>query len=158
MTLKAVAVLRGDKKFESDARGIVKFTQEKEDAPTVIDVDIEGLSPGNHGFHVHEFGDNTSGCTSAGDHYNPLNKQHGAPQDENRHLGDLGNLMASNDGTVKTIIEDKCITLFGPHSVVGRTIIVHADKDDLGKGNHHLSLSTGNAGARVACGVIGISK
>ncbi|CAG8499760.1 1584_t:CDS:2, partial [Acaulospora colombiana] len=156
MTLKAVAVLHGDKKFESDSvHGIVKFTQEDENALTLIDVEIEGLTPGEHGFHVHEFGDNTDGCTSAGDHYNPTNKHHGAPQDEVRHVGDLGNISASENGTVKTKIKDKFIALVGPHSVVGRTIIVHADKDDLGKGNHPLSLSTGNAGARVACGIIG---
>ncbi|CAG8437978.1 16809_t:CDS:2 [Acaulospora morrowiae] len=104
---------------------------------------------------ISEFGDTTNGCTSAGGHFNPFNKQHGAPNDENRHVGDLGNVIASAGGVVKTHIIDKKITLSGPNSVVGRSVIVHADIDDLGKGGHEFSLTTGNAGARLACGIIG---
>ncbi|RHZ44790.1 hypothetical protein Glove_709g35 [Diversispora epigaea] len=154
--VKAVAVIQGDNP-SSDVSGIVRFTQEKENAPTIIEIDIKGLKRGDHGFHVHEFGDNTDGCTSAGAHFNPFNKQHGAPQDENRHLGDLGNITASTDGTVKTKITDNQLTLIGPHKVIGRTIVVHADKDDLGKGGNELSPITGNSGDRVGCGVIGLT-
>ncbi|CAG8828298.1 14587_t:CDS:2, partial [Racocetra persica] len=118
MTLKAIAVLRGDKP-EIKTCGVITFTQDNENAPTQIDVDISNLEPGQHGFHVHEFGDNTNGCTSAGSHYNPFNKTHGGPTDENRHVGDLGNVTASEDGTVKTQIKDNHITLKGPNSVVG---------------------------------------
>ncbi|CAG8721646.1 19503_t:CDS:10, partial [Cetraspora pellucida] len=153
MTLKAVAILRGDKP-EIKTCGIVTFTQENENAPTTIDVNISGLEQGQHGFHVHEFGDNTNGCTSAGEHYNPFNKTHGAPTDENRHLGDLGNLTVSEDGTVKTQIKDNQITLTGPNSVVGRSVVVHVGADDFGKGGHELSLKTGNSGPRIACGII----
>ncbi|MFW8314572.1 superoxide dismutase family protein, partial [Klebsiella pneumoniae] len=92
-----------------------------------------------HGFHVHEFGDNTNGCTSAGPHFNPCGKEHGAPCDENRHVGDLGNIEASGDGPTKVCISDKQISLFGANSILGRTIVVHADPDDLGKGGHELS-------------------
>lgn len=120
--------------------------------------EVTGLSKGLHGFHVHEFGDNTNGCMSSGPHFNPHKKEHGAPCDENRHLGDLGNLTASGDGPTAVEICDNKITLFGENSIIGRTVVVHADPDDLGKGGHELSKSTGNAGARIGCGVIGIAK
>lgn len=120
--------------------------------------EITGLGKGQHGFHVHEFGDNTNGCISAGAHFNPLNHEHGAPSDSNRHVGDLGNVVAGDNGVAKINISDKLISLEGEYSIIGRTVVVHADPDDLGKGGHELSKTTGNAGARLACGVIGITK
>ncbi|KAK3098238.1 hypothetical protein FSP39_017493 [Pinctada imbricata] len=120
--------------------------------------EITGLAPGQHGFHVHQFGDNTNGCTSAGPHFNPHGKTHGAPSDEIRHVGDLGNVTADASGKAVIDITDSQVTLTGPNSVIGRTVVVHADIDDLGKGGHELSSTTGNAGGRLACGVIGITK
>lgn len=119
---------------------------------------LQGLTAGLHGFHVHEFGDTTDGCTSAGAHFNPFSKTHGGPEDEERHVGDLGNVTAGGDGKAKIDVKDNKISLLGPLSVIGRTMVVHADPDDLGKGGHELSKTTGNAGARVACGVIGTAK
>ena len=106
-----------------------------------------------------QFGDNTNGCTSAGPHFNPDGCSHGAPEDPkgSRHAGDLGNVTAEG-GAAKINITDQMISLTGENSVIGRTVVVHADQDDLGKGGHELSLTTGNAGARSACGVIGIAK
>ena len=106
-----------------------------------------------------QFGDNTNGCTSAGPHFNPDGCSHGAPENEKgaRHVGDLGNVTAA-DGTAKVDITDGMISLVGEHSIIGRTVVVHADQDDLGQGGHELSKTTGNAGARSACGVIGIAK
>ncbi|KAJ3172954.1 Superoxide dismutase [Cu-Zn] [Geranomyces variabilis] len=152
--VKAVSVVRGD----SPATGTITFTQAEENGPTTIEVDLKNLTPGQHGFHVHEFGDNTNGCTSAGGHFNPMNVTHGAPTDSVRHAGDLGNLTAGADGTVKAKLQDSHVKLIGPTSVIGRTIVVHADEDDLGKTLHEQSKITGNAGARVACGVIGVAK
>lgn len=120
--------------------------------------EITGLTKGDHGFHVHEFGDNTNGCVSAGAHFNPHGKDHGGPGAEVRHVGDLGNVTADDNGVAKVEISDKMISLFGEHSIIGRTLVVHADPDDLGLGGHELSKTTGNAGGRVACGVIGIAK
>ena len=97
----------------------------------------------------------TKGCTTAGPHYNPFKKEHGGPDDEERHVGDLGNVEAGADGIAKYYREDHLITLYGAYSVLGRACVVHADEDDLGRGGHKLSKTTGNAGARVACGVIG---
>ncbi|KAK6640925.1 hypothetical protein RUM44_012623 [Polyplax serrata] len=143
MATKAVCVLTGEK---------------GPNEPVQISGEVNGLTEGKHGFHVHEFGDNTNGCTSAGAHYNPFNKEHGGPDAAVRHVGDLGNIEANSSGAASVKISDKMMSLTGPYSIIGRTLVVHADPDDLGNGGHELSKTTGNAGARVACGVIGISK
>ena len=75
-----------------------------------------------------------------------------------RHVGDLGNVKADSSGKAAINITDDQVTLTGPLSVIGRTMVIHEDIDDLGKGGHELSPTTGNAGARLACGVIGICK
>ncbi|XP_046327653.1 superoxide dismutase [Cu-Zn] [Haliotis rufescens] len=154
MSIKAVCVLRGD----SEVKGTVYFSQGDADSPVKVTGSITGLTEGKHGFHVHQFGDNTNGCTSAGSHFNPFGKTHGAPEDEIRHAGDLGNITADPSGEAKIDIADKIISLTGDKSIIGRTIVVHAGVDDLGKGGNEESLKTGNAGGRQACGVIGITK
>ncbi|XP_026744444.1 superoxide dismutase [Cu-Zn] [Trichoplusia ni] len=153
MPNRAVCVLNGD------VSGTVYFDQKDNESPVVVTGEVRGLKKGSHGFHVHEFGDNTNGCTSAGAHFNPYKMDHGAPDSAIRHVGDLGNIEADADGAVaKVCIQDSKISLVGPNSIVGRTLVVHADPDDLGIGGHELSKSTGNAGARLACGVIGLAK
>ncbi|CAO2164854.1 unnamed protein product [Urochloa humidicola] len=92
-----------------------------------------------------------------GPHFNPNNLTHGAPEDEVRHAGDLGNIVANAEGVAEATIVDSQIPLTGPNSVVGRAFVVHELEDDLGKGGHELSLSTGNAGGRLACGVVGLT-
>ncbi|KAE9416909.1 hypothetical protein Angca_010312, partial [Angiostrongylus cantonensis] len=115
---------------------------------------VKGLTPGLHGFHVHEKGDLGNGCANAGGHYNPLNMDHGAPYDSYRHIGDLGNIFTSYGGFTMISITDSIAKLDGPYSVAGRAIVIHSDADDLGRGNSPESKKTGNAGSRVACGVI----
>ena len=111
-----VAVLRGDSKIT----GTVVFTQASESSPTIIEYNIKGHDPNaERGMHIHEFGDNTNGCTSAGPHFNPFKKDHGAPEDEERHVGDLGNFTTNAEGNAVGKYEDKLIKLIGPHSVVG---------------------------------------
>jgi len=151
--VKAVCVLKG----ASDVSGTIFFEQAGESVN--VSGEITGLTDGLHGFHIHQFGDNTNGCTSAGPHFNPDGCEHGAPEDPkgSRHAGDLGNVTAEG-GSAKVDITDAMISLTGEHSIIGRTVVVHADVDDLGKGGHELSKTTGNAGARSACGVIGIAK
>ncbi|KAF7701177.1 superoxide dismutase [Cu-Zn] [Silurus meridionalis] len=153
MANKAVCVLKGT----GEVTGTVYFEQQGEGAVTVTG-EINGLTPGLHGFHVHAFGDNTNGCISAGPHYNPFNKTHGGPDDENRHVGDLGNVTAGSDGVAHISIVDKHLSLTGAYSIIGRTMVIHEKEDDLGKGKNEESLKTGNAGARLACGVIGIAE
>jgi len=152
-TFKAVCVMKGDV-----VNGVVKFTQSGDGSAVTVEGEIKGLNPGKHGFHVHEFGDNTNGCVSAGAHFNPEGKKHGAPEDAERHVGDLGNVTADSNGVAKFTITDKVISLSGSHSIYGRTMVIHADEDDLGKGGKDDSLTTGHAGARLACGVIGIAQ
>ncbi|CAK7332159.1 unnamed protein product [Dovyalis caffra] len=146
-TKKAVAVLKGT----SNVEGVVTLSQE-DDGPTTVNVRITGLSPGLHGFHLHEYGDTTNGCMSTGAHFNPNNLTHGAPEDKIRHAGDLGNVVANADGVAEATIVDNQIPLDGPNTVIGRALVVHELEDDLGKGGHELSLTTGNAGGRLACG------
>ncbi|KAJ6070495.1 hypothetical protein N7467_011814 [Penicillium canescens] len=152
--VKAVAVLRGDAKVA----GTVTFEQADESAPTTISWNITGNDANaERAFHVHQFGDNTNGCTSAGPHFNPFGKPHGAPTDADRHVGDLGNFKTDAEGNASGAMQDKLVKLIGAESVLGRTLVVHAGTDDLGRGGNEESKKTGNAGLRPACGVIGIA-
>ncbi|XP_011874475.1 PREDICTED: superoxide dismutase [Cu-Zn]-like [Vollenhovia emeryi] len=153
-TIKAVCVLQGDR----GVKGVVNFEQTKGSNNVKVTGTIEGLEKGQHGFHVHQFGDNTNGCTSAGPHFNPENKSHGGPEHSERHIGDLGNVIADANRVAIVNITDCVIQLSGERSIIGRTLVVHEDADDLGLGGVELSKETGNAGARLACGVIGIAK
>ena len=86
--------------------------------------EITGLKPGKHGFHIHQFGDYTGGCVSAGGHFNPASKEHGGPADENRHAGDLGNVVVDDAGKVVLDIIDGQIPLCGQNSIIGRSVVV----------------------------------
>jgi len=118
---------------------------------------IFGLKGGKHGFHVHQKGDLGNGCKNAGGHFNPFNKNHGAPTDAERHVGDLGNILTLTGSPFTPImISDPQLSL-DPNSeafVGGRAIVIHGGEDDLGRGGNEASLKAGNAGPRVACGVI----
>ena len=111
---------------------------------------VTGLTPGKHGFHIHEIGDcSAPDATSAGGHFNPDKKAHGDPKAPEHHAGDLGNIEADSSGIAKVSIHGAGLTLAaGANSVMGKAIIVHAAEDDL------KTQPTGNAGARLACGVI----
>jgi Cu-Zn family superoxide dismutase len=89
-----------------------------------------------HGIHIHVFGDITEGCKTAGPHYNPFNKTHGGLESEERHVGDLGNISADYQGNGYLSIKSSKLSLFGEHSVVGRSVVVHANADDEGHGNN----------------------
>lgn len=113
---------------------------------------VEGLNDnGSHGFHIHEYGDCSSpDATSAGGHLNPRDMPHGAPDDEHRHVGDLGNIEADSQGIARLEIKDYKLHMSGAANILGRSVVVHAQPDDL------RSQPAGNAGARIACGVIGV--
>lgn len=146
---KAVAVLYPTE--GNDVQGVVTFT--KVEGGVMVVADVSGLTPGKHGFHIHEYGDcSAANGTSAGGHFNPLNMPHGAPTDEKRHVGDMGNLTADESGNAHYEWIDKMMTLDGPNTIIGRGVIVHQGEDDL------KTQPTGNAGPRVACGVIGSAK
>jgi Cu-Zn family superoxide dismutase len=129
------------------AQGVVTFTQVEGGVRVIADVDY--LEPGKHGFHIHEYGDcSAPDGSSAGGHFNPKNTKHGAPDAVERHAGDLGNIAADGKGHAHYDRIDKVISLEGPDSIIGRSVIVHANPDDF------TTQPTGNAGGRVACGVI----
>ena len=142
---------------------------------------ITGLTPGLHGFHVHQYGDTRNSCTSMGGHFNPDNNNHGAPNDQQRHAGDLGNIEANQNGMAEFNMLDQRISLTGQYSILGRGVVVsfffqflypsiinlinknlnnnkvHANQDDLGRGGQQDSRTTGNAGGRVGCGIISLA-
>ncbi|CAG0915344.1 unnamed protein product [Notodromas monacha] len=119
---------------------------------------ISPLKPGQHGFHIHMYGDFSDGCTSAGGHYNPLKADHGSPDNnkKDRHIGDLGNIEAGYDSTANIHVVDKLVSLAdgGKYPIGGRAIVVHEKPDDLGRGGDAESKKTGNAGARLGCCII----
>jgi len=152
--VKAIALLNNP---EKGITGEVFLTEQKSNV-VEINVNISGLKPYSvHGFHIHTKGDLRQGCESLCDHWNPYGVIHGGPDDNKhmRHVGDLGNLTANNKGVVHTTFTDRLVKLRGKYSVLGRSFILHEDRDDLGLGNNTESLITGNAGARIACGIIG---
>jgi Cu-Zn family superoxide dismutase len=135
----------------SKVNGTVSF--EKTGKGIHVTADIEGLSPGPHGFHIHEFGDCSSpDAASAGGHFNPTDMPHGGPTADKHHAGDLGNIEADKTGHARMEITDNMLSMEGPNSIIGRSVIVHAQADD------YKTQPTGGSGARVACGVIGIEK
>jgi superoxide dismutase, Cu-Zn family len=132
--------------------GVVRFTQEGDSVKVVAD--LEGLSPGQkHAFHIHQCGDCSSADgMSAGGHYNPEGHQHGLPEKSSRHAGDLGNIQADDQGKAHYELTVSNVTIMGPKNpIIGRGVIVHAKVDDG-------SQPVGNAGGRIACGVIGIAQ
>jgi len=145
----AVAVINSDK-----ISGVVHFHQTGPTSPVRLLGNITGLTPGHHGFHIHQLGDTSQGCKSMKGHFNPYQIRHGAPEDSYRHVGDLGNIIAGDDGVAVIDMEDSQVTLNGLNSVIGRGVVIHAGRDDMGKGGDEGSLKTGNAGGRVACAVI----
>jgi Cu-Zn family superoxide dismutase len=149
MVQQAIANLAPTKGY--DVSGTVKFTRVKGGIKIVADV--EGLTPGKHGFHVHENGDCTSDdASSAGPHFNPDGVKHGGPNDPVRHVGDMGNLDAGNDGKAHYEWVDSLMTFEGPHNIIGRSVIVHGNADDF------KTQPSGNSGPRVACGIIEVNR
>ncbi|MDX1630465.1 MAG: superoxide dismutase family protein [Thermoanaerobaculia bacterium] len=128
--------------------GMVTFTGQ--DGSVQVVASLEGLEPGQHGFHIHETGDcSADDFTSAGGHFNPTGVEHGCPGDEVHHAGDLGNVEIVEDGTGNLDVTSSMISLGqGPSSVLGRAVVVHQGEDDC------TSQPSGAAGPRVACGVI----
>jgi superoxide dismutase, Cu-Zn family len=148
--LKAIAVLHPT--AANKVSGTVTFTEVADGVQ--VHAEMTGLSPGKHGFHVHEFGDcSAADLTSAGGHFNPMNKPHAGPDTAERHVGDMGNVEADASGAAKLDYVDHEISLTNDQrSVIGRSVVVHAKADDL------KSQPAGDSGARIACGVIGRAK
>jgi superoxide dismutase, Cu-Zn family len=131
------------------AGGKVEFVQKGD--KVWVSANVSGLTPGPHGFHIHEKGDCSSGDgMSAGGHFNPTGKKHGAPTMPDHHAGDMPALIADGTGNASFKAELEGITIGdgGANDIVGKSVIVHKDPDDFS------TQPTGNSGARVACGAI----
>jgi Cu-Zn family superoxide dismutase len=151
--MKAIAV------FQKQLSGFVSFTQDSEDSSVRVSGHIRNLPPGKHGFHIHKYGNlMKTDCSKCGGHWNPTNAIHGSRTSLDSHAGDMGNVTATADGSVKFYFITEKITLFGNLSIVGRGVVIHADEDDLGAGDHEDSLTTGHSGMRLDCAVIGIAE
>ena len=144
--------------------GTVTFSQPESRAPVRIQVDLSGFPrDGLFGFHIHRYGDMSGGCGTMCEHFDAgRGCQHGGPGSPatQRHLGDLGNLRVRR-GKCRATMTEPLLTLFGvagKRSIVGRGVVVHEREDDLGLGGDAESLKTGNAGKRLACGVIALAS
>jgi Cu-Zn family superoxide dismutase len=141
----AVVFLEG--KSGQNVRGTIRFTREAEGIR--VAGEIEGLQPGEHGFHIHEKGDCSSpNAESAGAHWDPAGEPHGGRDADRRHAGDLGNITADASGRARVDFVDARLVHHGLATLVGLALVVHSARDDLA------SQPAGNAGARVACGRI----
>ena len=153
-------------------------------APVFIRGLVVGLEPGNHGFHVHAKGQISNDCLDAGGHFNPFKvsllaiqsiyflktvddnpqKSHGDPNasatpfaDGQRHVGDLGNIRTLSRAHATQVFKiDEVVSLQKGQTstILGKSLVIHQSEDDLGRGGNEDSLKTGNAGKRVACGII----
>ncbi|MDQ8204357.1 superoxide dismutase family protein [Pelagicoccus sp. SDUM812003] len=131
----------------SDVSGTVTFVEESDGIRVIADV--QGISPGPHGFHIHENGDcSAADATSAGGHFNPTGAPHSGPDAAKRHVGDLGNLDVAQNETASYERVDTHLSFDGATSIIGKAVIIHAARDDLE------TQPTGAAGERIACGVI----
>jgi Cu-Zn family superoxide dismutase len=146
---RALAVITPTK--GNSVHGVVTF--EEADNEVHVIANLTGLTSGNHGFHIHEFGDISSDDgSSAGGHFNPTGMPHNMPMSEKRHAGDMGNIKADANGNTHIDYVDSVMKLNGPNSIIGHAVIVHEKEDDF------KTQPTGNAGARIGYGVIGIMK
>lgn len=115
------------------AKGVVQFVQTSYLAKTQVEGSFEGLTPNHkHGFHIHQYGNLTKGCVTAGPHFNPFNTSHGSLTSLIRHVGDMGNLESDAEGKATITFTDNLMTLSGPNSIIGRACVLHRDEDDLG--------------------------
>ena len=131
------------------AKGTVHFNDVGDGNIEVV-VDLTGVPPGVHGFHIHEKGDCGNNAQNAGAHFNPTGMIHSAPDAQSHHAGDFGNVTADANGEVHTRFTTHSISLKSGDAInpVGRAVVLHEKADDL------VTQPSGNAGARIACGVI----
>ena len=146
--------------FKGKLKGYVKFSQTGKKGPLRISGEISGLTKGKHGFHVHKYGNLLkTDCLKCGGHFNPTGETHGGLNSKISHAGDLGNITADSNGVAKFYLKTHKISLYNSKkNIIGRSIVVHRDPDDLGKGGYEDSLETGHSGPRLDCAVIGIDS
>ena len=147
---KAVALLMPTTKSESTVKGRVTFTKTAHGIH--VSGEITGLTPGEHGFHVHEFGVWSEDGMATGGHFNPTGAPHSSHKSDKRHVGDMGNITANENGKATVDLDDDMMSFEGPTSIIGRGLVVHAKADDL------KSQPAGDAGGRLAVATIAVAK
>ena len=150
-TRKAVAVLTGNGVY-----GIVRFSERSgRHSGVQVTVSVTGVHPPSswHALHIHKYGDLTRGCESTCEHFDISGSSHGGRDDAIRHV------WSNASGVVQESFVDKHISIdpSTPHSILGRSVVLHEDRDDNGRGRNEASRKNGNAGRRIACGVVGIA-
>ena len=128
-----IAICNIEKSCVGNIYGRIKFTETANDL-VKINIKLCGLTPGYHGFHIHEAGDIRDNCNGACKHFNPLGQFHGGPNSLIRHVGDLGNIYANRKGIVRYTMYDHMVKLRGDFSIIGRSVVIHENPDDLGLG------------------------
>lgn len=128
--------------------GLVRFLQVDQET-CVVDVTVQNLTPGDHGIHIHEYGDTSKGSVGCGPHFNPTNVAHG--DHETGHVGDLGNITVDEKGWGDLVLESRRIKVW---DIIGRSMVVSTMADDLGKGKSSTSGTDGGSGQGVICGII----
>lgn len=147
---KAEAQLIATTKTDSKVKGTIWF--EKTSKGMHVHGEITGLTPGEHGFHVHEYGVWNEDGMASGGHFNPTGAPHASLSSEKRHVGDMGNVKADENGKAIVDLEDDEMSFEGPTCILGRGLVVHEKADDL------KSQPAGNAGGRLAVAIIGVAK
>jgi superoxide dismutase, Cu-Zn family len=147
---KAEGQLIPTTKTESKVKGTIWFT--KTEKGVHVHGEITGLTPGEHGFHVHEFGVWNEDGMASGGHFNPTGAPHASHDSTKRHVGDMGNVKADESGKAVVDLDDDEMSFEGPTSILGRGLVVHDKADDL------KSQPSGNAGGRLAVAIIGVAK
>lgn len=165
--IKALAIIRGANSDGSSFKGTVTFEQLKPKSSITVKVSIKGLPKGKgnlkRGLHLHGnvptdlSDDPLVYCKSTGPHFNGINRSttHGSLTSKIRHLGDYGNVESDDNGEINAEITDTENKLFGLHSIIGISVVLHEKEDDNGLGNSEFSKIHGNSGNRFGCGVIG---
>lgn len=129
-------------------QGLARFVQ-IDNETCLIDLTVQGLRPGKHGVHIHELGDISRGWMSTGDHFNPTDVDHGDPDDG--HVGDLGNVEVDENGWGDLVLESNRVKVW---DIIGRSMVITENQDDLGRGGNKGSKWDGNSGPGVLCGII----
>lgn len=149
----AIAIAQIRSSITDEILGYITFNETNKG--TYVWGELKGLVPGEHAMHIHERGDPRKCCSALGDHYNPFQQEHGLREAKVRHVGDLGNIFVAADGTSKFSFIDEMIKIRGQYSIIGRSLVIHENKDDGGFGGNVESKKNGNSGARIAYGIIG---
>jgi Cu-Zn family superoxide dismutase len=162
----AVMIIQGEqtaicimKTAFGEKKGVAIFRQKSPNAPTIIEAKFKGLDPNTKkGFHLQELGDLSRYCLSTDGHYNPFGRNHGDITDQDRHVGDLGNIVIDANGNSYFNVSNDILSLRGDYTIIGRTCTLHTKDDDLGRGTSADSRRNGHAGGRGACGIIGFAR